>query len=140
MDGAYHLESQAGRWDPNSNCWVLDTTTSPCIDAGDPNSDWSRELWPHGQRMNIGAYGGTAQASMSLSSVGRIADLNNDSLVDYRDVLILTDNWPRQAVLLPEDFDRNGIVNFTDFCIFADNWLWEDQHYEGVEDNDLSGL
>jgi parallel beta-helix repeat protein len=32
---------------------------------GDPNSDWTSEIWPHGERINMGAYGGTQEASMS---------------------------------------------------------------------------
>ncbi|MBN1457518.1 MAG: right-handed parallel beta-helix repeat-containing protein, partial [Sedimentisphaerales bacterium] len=35
-NGDYHLKSQAGRWDPVSEDWVLDVSTSPCIDAGNP--------------------------------------------------------------------------------------------------------
>lgn len=66
----YHLKSQAGRWNPDTNEWVTDGSTSPCIDAGDPNSDWTAELWPHGKRINMGAYGGTPEASMSPSDVG----------------------------------------------------------------------
>ena len=66
IDGDYHLKSQAGRWDPNSSSWIKDDVTSPCIDAGDPNSDWSGEIWPHGERINLGAYGGTREASMSI--------------------------------------------------------------------------
>jgi len=65
IEGDYHLKSEAGRWDPNSQSWVRDDVTSPCIDAGDPNSDWSGETWPHGERINMGAYGGTRQAGMS---------------------------------------------------------------------------
>ncbi|NQT01152.1 MAG: right-handed parallel beta-helix repeat-containing protein [Planctomycetes bacterium] len=63
--GDFHLKSEAGRWDPNSESWIKDDITSPCIDAGDPNSDWTSEIWPHGERINIGAYGGTQEASMS---------------------------------------------------------------------------
>ncbi|MBN2593639.1 MAG: hypothetical protein JXA81_09050, partial [Sedimentisphaerales bacterium] len=68
IDGDYHLKSQAGRWDPNSESWIQDDVTSPCIDAGDPNSDWSGETWPHGGRINMGAYGGNREASMSLDT------------------------------------------------------------------------
>lgn len=57
-NGDYHLKSKAGRWNPNTQSWVKDNVTSPCIDAGDPNSDWTAELWPHGKRINMGAYGG----------------------------------------------------------------------------------
>ena len=65
--GDYHLRSQAGRWHPGEPGWVLDMLTSPCIDAGNPDSDFSDELPPNGDRINMGAYGGTSQASMSFS-------------------------------------------------------------------------
>jgi hypothetical protein len=64
-NGDYHLKSQAGRWDPNSESWVKDDVTSPCIDAGDPNSPFGDEPMPNGGRINMGAYGGTAEASKS---------------------------------------------------------------------------
>ncbi len=64
----FHLKSQAGRWDPVNQTWVRDIVTSPCIDAGDPNSPTDDELEPNGGRINMGAYGGTAQASKSYSS------------------------------------------------------------------------
>jgi hypothetical protein len=70
-DGDYHLKSQAGRYDPNSQGWIFDEVTSPCIDSGDPDSPVGNEPHPNGGRINIGAYGGTAEASMSL------ADSNN---------------------------------------------------------------
>ncbi len=68
VQGDYHLKSQAGRWDPETSSWVQDIVTSPCIDAGDPNSPVGGEPAPNGGRINIGAYGGTAEASKSLSS------------------------------------------------------------------------
>ena len=63
----YHLKSEAGRWDPLSECWVIDDVTSPCIDAGDPNHPIGGELIPNGGRINMGAYGGTREASMSTA-------------------------------------------------------------------------
>ncbi len=68
IDGDYHLKSQAGRWDPTGQSWVLDEVTSPCIDAGDPNSPVGDEPQPNGGRINMGAYGGTVEASMSRRS------------------------------------------------------------------------
>jgi len=122
VDGDYHLSSQSGRWDPNSEIWYIDANTSPCIDAGDPNSDWTAELWPHGRRINIGAYGGTPEASMSLSDAGNIAELNGDDSIGYADIILFMGKWLYEAVLLAEDLDRNGFVNFADFAIFANNW------------------
>ena len=68
IDGDYHLKSQAGRWDPVSQSWVQDDVTSPCIDVGDPNSPVGFEPLPNGGIINMGAYGGTTQASLSLST------------------------------------------------------------------------
>ena len=63
--GDYHLKSQAGRWDPVSESWVIDDVTSPCIDAGDPLTPVMYEPHPRGCFINMGAYGGTSEASMS---------------------------------------------------------------------------
>lgn len=63
IDGDYHLKSQAGRWDPVSESWIQDDITSPCIDAGDPNSLVGDEPFPNGGIINMGTYGGTAEAS-----------------------------------------------------------------------------
>ncbi len=63
--GDYHLKSQAGRWDPDSQTRVQDNVTSPCIDKGDPVSPVGDEPIPNGSIINMGAYGGTAQASMT---------------------------------------------------------------------------
>ncbi|MHC4146464.1 MAG: phosphotriesterase family protein [Planctomycetota bacterium] len=65
IDGDYHLQSKAGRYDPNAQTWVQDETSSPCIDAGDPAQPFESEPAPNGMRVNMGAYGGTAQASKS---------------------------------------------------------------------------
>ncbi len=74
-NGDFHLRSQGGRWESAQAEWLYDTVTSPCIDAGDP-------AWPLGDeplmvpgtvdgtaptntRINMGAYGGTAEASLT---------------------------------------------------------------------------
>jgi parallel beta-helix repeat protein len=69
IDGDYHLKSQAGRWDPVSESWIQDDVTSPCIDAGDPNSPIGHEPFPSGGIINMGAYGGTPQASKSITDI-----------------------------------------------------------------------
>jgi hypothetical protein len=122
VDGDYHLKSQAGRWDANSISWVKDDVTSLCIDAGDPNLDWTKELWPNGKRINIGAYGGTPQASMSLNSIGNIADLNLDGFKYFGDLELFVNKWLYEELFLPEDLNRDGLVDFYDLAILADNW------------------
>jgi len=58
------LRSKYGRWTPGG--WAFDATNSPCIDAGDPDSPYSGELRPNGNRINMGFDGNTAQASQSI--------------------------------------------------------------------------
>jgi len=94
IDGDYHLKSQAGRWDPNSGSWVMDDATSPCIDAGDPNSPVGDELFPNGGRINMGAHGCTAEASksqqtngLSLPDVAFICLAKNDTAESFRSLL-----------------------------------------------------
>jgi hypothetical protein len=65
IEGDYHLKSQIGRWEPITQTWAIDDVTSPCIDTGDPNGPIGLEPLPNGGRINMGAYGGTAQASLS---------------------------------------------------------------------------
>ncbi|MGB2806878.1 MAG: right-handed parallel beta-helix repeat-containing protein, partial [Sedimentisphaerales bacterium] len=119
----YHLKSLAGRWDANSQSWIQDDVNSPCIDAGDPNSDWTAELWPHGKRINMGAYGGTPEASMSQLDIGNIANLDNDvsDIVNPLDLALFVGKWCYEEFLLAEDLNRDGFVNFIDFAIFTDN-------------------
>lgn len=64
--GDYHLQSSAGRWDARTRKWVADDLTSPCIDAGDPLDPVGDEPAPNGRLVDLGAYGGTAEASKSF--------------------------------------------------------------------------
>jgi hypothetical protein len=116
----FHLQSAYGRWDPNSQDWVYDVNTSPCIDAGDPNSDWTDEPWPNGKRINMGAFGGTPQASMN----GNPADFDIDGSVNFADFAAFADKWFAQEFCI-EDLKRDGIVEFADLEMFAENWLWQ---------------
>jgi len=68
MEGDYHLRSQAGRCNGDTPGWHFDSVTSPCINAGDPFSPVADEPPPNGGRINMGAYGGTLQASKSPSN------------------------------------------------------------------------
>jgi phosphotriesterase-related protein len=65
VPGDYHLKSRAGRWDLAARAWVQDAVTSPCIDAGNPALPFDDEPLPNGNRVNMGVYGGTAEASKS---------------------------------------------------------------------------
>jgi len=63
----WHLQSSGGRYDPAFG-WVYDSEVSPCIDAGEPTDDVGDETVPNGGTINLGAYGGTVEASRSAIS------------------------------------------------------------------------
>jgi hypothetical protein len=60
-DDDWHLQSTRGSWYNES--WLTDGYDSPCVDAGNPTDDIRDEPIPNGNRISLGAYGGTNQAS-----------------------------------------------------------------------------
>ena len=94
----FHLKSQAGRWDPDSQNWVQDAVTSLCIDGGDMASPIGFEPFPNGGRINMGAYGGTEQASKSYFGTAPCetivaGDINGDCKVNLVDFAIMAWHW-----------------------------------------------
>ncbi|UCG55802.1 MAG: hypothetical protein JSU70_13135 [Phycisphaerales bacterium] len=98
VHGDYHLQSRAGRWEPTTQSWVRDEVTSPCIDAGDPISPIGHEPFPNGGLVNMGAYGGTAEASKSyfgepVCETVVAGDINGDCRVDLLDFRLMALHW-----------------------------------------------
>ena len=91
--GDFHERSAAGRWDPAANGgaggFVLDGTTSPCIDAGDQVDPFTNETSENGGRINMGAFGNTAEASRSGEGGDVDTDLNDDNDVNAVDVQLV---------------------------------------------------
>ena len=119
----YHLKSQAGRWDPNSESWVTDSVTSSCIDAGNPGCPLGDEPSDaNNVRINMGAYGGTVEASKTPAGWGILADLTNDRKVDFNDLGAFVSYWLEGGECIPSDLDRDESVDFDDYAIFARQW------------------
>jgi hypothetical protein len=122
VQGDYHVKSQAGHWDREAVGWVLDDVTSPCIDAGDPNRPIGEEPFPNGGFVNMGTYGGTAEAGRTyfggpVCETQIAGDINGDCVVDETDTAILTSHWlmqgwptadvpPTVAIVEPNDGDE----------------------------------
>ncbi|MHC4745514.1 MAG: right-handed parallel beta-helix repeat-containing protein, partial [Planctomycetota bacterium] len=107
IDGDYHLKSEGWRWDSRRGLWTWDNVTSRCIDAGnpasslgyeppgipgDPNNDWGRNV-----RINMGAYGGTAQASIAPKGWAVAKDYNNDGIANFTDFACRSGNQVASA-------------------------------------------
>ncbi len=122
--GDYHLKSQAGRWNPNTESWVIDAVTSACIDAGNPGSLLADE--PNdaaNARINMGAYGGTAEASRTPPLWGVLADLTNDGIVAFEDFSFQAADWRKSQSEQPGDLNRDSAVGAADVALLADGWL-----------------
>jgi hypothetical protein len=103
-NGDYHLKSQASRWDANSQSWIQDSVTSPCIDAGDPMSPVGWESFPNGGFVNMGAYGGRAEASKTyfgepICETIVAGDINGDGQVNRADMEIMALHWTDEEPL-----------------------------------------
>jgi hypothetical protein len=101
----YHLKSEAGRWDPIARHWIQDDVTSPCIDAGDPMAPISWEPFPNGGFVNMGAYGGTSEASKShfgglVCETIIAGDINGDGHVNRADLEIMALHWTDEEPLM----------------------------------------
>ncbi len=143
----FHLMTQGWRWNPGTNTWVEDMITSPCIDAGnpgyllgsedpfrisnDPNKDYGLNL-----RINMGAYGGTDQASTPLRGSFLTADISNDKIINFDDIPPFAAGWQHSQQNLPGDFDRNGQIELMDLSILCEDWLkayWQPALVEKIE-------
>jgi predicted outer membrane repeat protein len=137
-NGDFRLKSEGGRWDPNSETWVLDDVTSPCIDAGDWRSPICDEPYPNGGKINMGAYGGTAEAGKSplitcwepLECPGqRFGDALCDGdigAVNLGDLYALKAHFGQSAPWVADqccaDFNHDGAISLGDFFILKANF------------------
>jgi hypothetical protein len=96
---------------------------SPCIDAGDPASDYSHEPWPNGSRIDMGAYGNTIEAALSgnvliplgfqivnKTRVGRTSfeyqlavTVRNPNSYDMTDVRMKLKDWDAAVLSVSDD-------------------------------------
>ena len=133
VDGDYHLKSQGWRWDNDANDWTWDDVTSRCIDAGNPGSPLADEpmtldvdplnRWGENIRINMGAYGGSPQASMPPYDWALLADLTNDGIVNLEDFANQAKDWQQAEIAQPGDLNRNGTVDLSDALLMANDWL-----------------
>jgi hypothetical protein len=92
------LKSQSERWDPNSQTWIQDDVTSPCIDAGDPMNPIGLEPFTNGGFVNMGAYAGTLESSKTyfgepVCETIVAGDINGDCQVNRADLEIMALHW-----------------------------------------------
>jgi hypothetical protein len=128
----------AGYWDdantpgePNDDFFVAGDyhlrLTSPCVNAGDNNSvplcsenDMDGEERVFEGVVDIGAD----------EAVKNPLDLNTDGIIDYLELVVLTDEWLGSGSQMPGDFYPDDFIDFADFSVLAAEWLWKAGWYE----------
>lgn len=133
IDGDYRLQSEGWRWDSDISDWTWDAVTSRCIDAGNPGcaleaEPVTLEVDPRNRcgvnvRIDMGAYGGTEQASMAPPGWMLLGDLDNSGSVDYHDTAILAAAWLQTGETLPADVSRDSVVDLEDIAVLTLTWL-----------------
>ncbi len=133
VDGDYHLKSEGWRWDSVRGRWDYDDVTSRCIDAGnhgsplgdellsvpdDPNNEWGQNL-----RIDMGAFGGTAEASIPPYDWALLGDLTNNGIVNLEDFAYQAADWLNSADQQPGDLNRDGLIDIDDLALLIDDWL-----------------
>lgn len=103
------------------------TPGSACIDAGDNSSvppisttDIDGEQRIFNDTIDMGAD----------EIITNPVDLNNDGIVDYLELVILTNEWPQSGGELQADFYEDGSIDFADYATLAQQWLWKGKWYE----------
>ncbi|KPK74647.1 MAG: hypothetical protein AMJ79_13525 [Phycisphaerae bacterium SM23_30] len=135
VEGDYHLQSIGWRWNAAYHRWDFDEVTSRCIDAGNPGFTLREELlsvpldpgniWGENLRINMGAYGGTGEASMPPHGWALRADLTNDGIVNLEDFAHQAHDWLKTDAKLPGDLNRDKTINILDLALLMQEWLRE---------------
>jgi predicted outer membrane repeat protein len=136
----YHLKSEGWRWDSARQRWDWDDVTSRCIDAGNPGSPLGDELlsipddpdnvWGENLRIDMGAFGGTAEASIPPYDWTLLADLTNDGIVDLTDFAYQALDWLNSADQQPGDLNRDSLVDYSDLALLVEDWLEQTSWHE----------
>jgi len=142
IPGDYHLKSAGWRWDPNlsgDTHWVRDDRTSRCIDAGNPADALGDEPvtipgdpaheWGINLRIDMGAYGGTREASMAPHGWALLTDLNNDGIVNLLDFNHLGEVFGTHRATTA-DANRDTYVDYADLSLLAEDWLKVTRWYQ----------
>jgi hypothetical protein len=133
--GDYRLQSTGWQNNPDHGQEALaaqDIHISRCIDAGNPAEALGDEAvaaagTPSQERgvnlrIDMGAYGGTAEASTAPPGWALLTDFNNDGIVNLLDFHHFSRVFRTRAATVA-DADRDGRVDYAELSLLASEWL-----------------
>jgi hypothetical protein len=120
---------------------------SPCVDAGDPFSDYGNEPEPNGGTINMGAYGNTREATTSELVDTDMDDLRDDWEMDHfgtldadgsgdadYDGLVDRDEYRHLSDPNNPDSDGDGLLDGEEVMDFATDPILPDTDNDGTPD------
>ena len=132
-NGDYHLKSRGWRWDAQRKTWTWDAVTSRCIDAGEPDALLRDEplfvpvdptgYWGANLRIDMGAYGGTAEASIPPHGWAVRTDYSNDGIANFTDFAYWTKSHPYTAGEPLGPLNPSPALGPIDLAVLAADWL-----------------
>ncbi|MHC4264988.1 MAG: hypothetical protein ACYSUK_03545 [Planctomycetota bacterium] len=127
IDGDYHFQSGARRWEPDINSWVIGSNASLCIDAGDNNAVTEVTDLDGRDRIVDGDCNNTDIVDMGAYEFtsAYYGDFDGDCDVEFIDYSILanfymTDEFSVDIAPTPAG---DGIVDASELAILCENWL-----------------
>ncbi|MBP7053892.1 MAG: right-handed parallel beta-helix repeat-containing protein [Phycisphaerae bacterium] len=157
VEGDYHLMSEGWRWssrEARGSHWYYDPWTSPAIDAGDPADSLREELervpedpegrWGFNHAIDLGAYGGTTQASLAPPE----GDAPGVGAVDLKDFwpMAVGDKWWTnytqpiwESFKVAECLDVNGFEVFhiaaqSKYSTLETYWVYANRTFYATQD------
>lgn len=116
-NGVFYLRSLTGRWDPALTNWVADGEHSPMIDLGNPATGAGSEPFPNGNRRNLGAYGGTNQASKSRTDLWLTAlTMNDGGVLKGSNVVLRWASGNADGVLVTLQYSSDNGASWTNIA------------------------
>lgn len=92
---------------------------SPCINAGDPNDDFSKEPIPNGGRINMGAFGNTSMAVSKSPTTAIVRYEMEGDCVDNTDIILYGLNFGNLQSIKVGDW----VVPPNDVLIYSDTYI-----------------
>ena len=74
-------------------------------------------------RLNMGAYGGTNQASLTIPNGALLTDVDNDDITNLVDFANVASMWNSSGNGQFCDFDRDNDVDIADLDMLIQEWL-----------------
>jgi parallel beta-helix repeat protein len=116
-------------------------TDSPCVDAGDPNGNYSFERDIDGQFRIIGNTVDIGADEACEDTYFSLADFNDDDIVNLEDYLELAVVWLEDTPPWDPNCDLNAddSIDMYDLDLFIDDWLWFSCSYNSPQPNMMMG-